>query len=66
MTELESIAETLASTLANGELPAEPWIERGGVFWLDLPDLNVREVAARDEYRGRALYHHHRLSEARR
>jgi len=45
MTELESIGETLASTLANGESPQKPWIERGGVFWLDLPDLQVREVA---------------------
>jgi NADH:ubiquinone oxidoreductase subunit C len=45
MTVLESLAEELAGTLANNEPLNEPWVDRGGVFWLDRPDLNVREVA---------------------
>ena len=36
-TVLESIPETLGA--------AEPWVENGGVLWLNYPDLNVREVA---------------------
>ena len=36
-TVLESIPETLGTT--------EPWVENGGVLWLNYSDLNVREVA---------------------
>ncbi len=36
-TVLESIPETLGAT--------QPWVENGGVFWLNYPNLNVREVA---------------------
>jgi hypothetical protein len=38
MTLLESIPEKLGS--------AEPWIEKGGVHWLTLGVMNVRELAA--------------------
>lgn len=41
MTVVESILETPAST----EPIQETWAETGGVFWLNYPDLNVREVA---------------------
>jgi hypothetical protein len=45
MTVLESIAETLAHQSSHETLN-QPWVERGGVFWLDYPDLSVREVAS--------------------
>ncbi len=35
MTVLESLAEKLACSLANDEPLNEPWVEKGGVFWLD-------------------------------
>ena len=44
MTVLESISETLVN-LSPREPLKEPWVERGGAYWLDTPDLNVREVA---------------------
>ena len=40
-----SIPEALAAFPSSGEPLTEPWAERGGVYWLDYPDLNVREVA---------------------
>ncbi len=41
MTVLESIPETIAIR----ETVNQPWVEKGGVYWLNSPDLNVREVA---------------------
>jgi NADH:ubiquinone oxidoreductase subunit C len=41
---IETIVETLTSNHIGEKLP-EPWIEKGGVFWLSHPDLNVREIA---------------------
>ncbi len=41
MNALETILENLTT---NEQLPA-PWVESGGVYWLNAPDLNIREVA---------------------
>jgi hypothetical protein len=44
MTVLESITETLVNH-SSGKPLGQPWVEKGGVYWLDFPDLNVRVVA---------------------
>jgi len=45
MSAVESITGHLTHTLSASEPLNAPWVERGGVFWLDYPNLEVREVA---------------------